>query len=53
MAGMIQPSEIVAKEEKNKDYQLLVAPMMDWMQGMQNQWLAEAWYTHGASLLLA
>lgn len=30
MAGMIQPSESLEKEEKNKDYQLLVAPMMDW-----------------------
>jgi len=37
MAGMIQPFELAGKGEKNRDYQLLVAPMMDWMQGTSNQ----------------
>ena len=30
MTGTIQPSEIKAKSKKSLDYQLLVAPMMDW-----------------------
>lgn len=49
MGGTIQPSDIAAKCEKSKQYQLLIAPMMDWMQGTQNQLLARAWYTIGAA----